>query len=144
MKTLTVEETLASTSSDEVETLSLYQGPYYPAGYVSVVEEPAVSTLEAEELLKKYKYDHPNYDDSTINDPVSQQVRRKETGLGNSGQRQKGCRRGDSANDGGEVYEKGVAKHGDKTFQKFHKQLSKCPQQILRYTLFALTTHARA
>ena len=34
---------------------------------------------------------------------------------------------------GSEKYEQSVAKHGDKLFQKFQKQLSLCPQQCLRY-----------
>lgn len=33
---------------------------------------------------------------------------------------------------GKEKYEQTVAKHGDKTFQKFQKQLSLCPEQCLR------------
>lgn len=33
----------------------------------------------------------------------------------------------------GEKYEKAVAKHGDKVFEKFHKVVSKWPEQILRY-----------
>ena len=33
---------------------------------------------------------------------------------------------------GGEKYEMSVAKHGDKIFQKFKKQLSLCPNQCLR------------
>ena len=32
-----------------------------------------------------------------------------------------------------EVYEKTTTKHGDKTFYKFHKRLSRCPEQVLRY-----------
>ena len=32
-----------------------------------------------------------------------------------------------------EAYEKTTTKHGDKTFYKFHKRLSRCPEQILRY-----------
>ena len=34
---------------------------------------------------------------------------------------------------GSEKYEQSVAKHGNKLFQKFQKQLSLCPQQCLRY-----------
>lgn len=32
-----------------------------------------------------------------------------------------------------EAYEKTTAKHGDKAFYKFHKKLSRCPEQVLRY-----------
>ena len=31
-----------------------------------------------------------------------------------------------------ETYEKTTAKHGDKTFYKFHKRLGRCPEQVLR------------
>ena len=31
-----------------------------------------------------------------------------------------------------EAYEKTITKHGDKTFYKFHKRLSRCPEQVLR------------
>ena len=33
---------------------------------------------------------------------------------------------------GGEQYEKGVASHGDSTFHKFYKRISRCPSQVLR------------
>ncbi|XP_067905960.1 programmed cell death protein 2-like [Heterodontus francisci] len=36
-------------------------------------------------------------------------------------------------NGGAETYEKGKARHGDRTFVKFMKQIASCPQQILRY-----------
>lgn len=32
-----------------------------------------------------------------------------------------------------ETYEKTITKHGDKIFYKFHKRLSRCPEQVLRY-----------
>lgn len=35
----------------------------------------------------------------------------------------------------GEKYEKAVAKHGDRVFEKFHKVISKWPEQILRYVI---------
>ena len=31
-----------------------------------------------------------------------------------------------------EAYEKTTAKHGDRIFYKFHKRLSRCPEQVLR------------
>ena len=31
-----------------------------------------------------------------------------------------------------ELYEKTLTKHGDKTFYKFHKRISRCPEQVLR------------
>ena len=33
----------------------------------------------------------------------------------------------------GESYEKTAARHGDRTFSKFQKRISLCPEQILRY-----------
>ena len=35
-------------------------------------------------------------------------------------------------NSSSEAYEKTSTKHGDKIFYKFHKRLSRCPQQVLR------------
>lgn len=35
-------------------------------------------------------------------------------------------------NSSSEAYEKTTTKHGDKIFYKFHKRLSRCPQQVLR------------
>ncbi|CAH1273262.1 PDCD2L [Branchiostoma lanceolatum] len=35
---------------------------------------------------------------------------------------------------GGESYEKSIARHGDKIFQKFAKRVALCPEQILRYS----------
>ena len=35
-------------------------------------------------------------------------------------------------NSSSEAYEKTTTKHGDKMFYKFHKRLSRCPQQVLR------------
>ena len=34
---------------------------------------------------------------------------------------------------GGEMYEKGTAEHGDRTFQKFQEKLSKFPNQVIRF-----------
>ena len=117
----------------EAKTPALYQGPYYPASYIAVVEEPETSA-EDKELLKKYKSDHPSFD-LTVNGLAPEEERRKkESNCHKSGRKEKGLSRG-CATSGGEVYEKSVARHGDKMFQKFYKQLSKCPQQILRYML---------
>ena len=106
-----------------------YHGPHYLAGFISVVEEPEADAYEDERLLKKYKVEQLSQDFSTDTD-------RKTKGVCSGGgqhKRGKAGRHGDAASAGGEVYEKGVARHGDKTFQKFHKHLSRFPQQILRY-----------
>ena len=131
------EQTLGAVSNNalpvESKTPPLYQGPYYPASYIAVVEEPEASA-EDKELLKKYKSDHPDFD-LTMNGLAPEQERRKkEPEHHTSGRKEKGLSRG-GATSGGELYEKSVARHGDKMFQKFYKQLSKCPQQILRYVI---------
>ena len=127
-------ETLADVTNGtlpvETKAPPFYQGPYYPASYIAVVEEPEASA-EDDQLLKKYKSDHSSFDDEL----APEEGRRKESDRHKRGRKENGLSRG-----GGEIYEKSVAKHGDKIFQKFYKQLSKCPQQILRYMiLFSLS-----
>ena len=121
----------------ETKTPSLYKGPYYPASYIAVVEEPETLGAGDHELLKKYESDHPFFDFTMTGLAAQQKARKKESGHHKSRRKEKDGYSKDGASGSGEMYEKGVAKHGDKAFQKFHKQLSKCPQQILRYvTLF--------
>lgn len=130
MKAMTVADTSNGTAPIEHVILPSYLGPCYPAGYVCVVEEPdSADTVEVQKLLKKYKNNYPNCDFTVAPEGEGG----KESKHRKSGQREKSSRHGDHIN-GGEAYEKGVARHGDKTFQKFHKQLSKFPQQILRYS----------
>ena len=135
LMSMTVRDTSAKNSCDrtcsEVVILPSYEGPYYPPGFISVVEESDTSTSEIEELLKKYKNVRPNLDFTTNGLAMEQEGKKGRQ----SGRRQKGGCHGDGAGGGGEVYEKGMARHGDQTFQKFHKQLSKFPQQILRYVV---------
>ena len=38
----------------------------------------------------------------------------------------------DYSSSSSEAYEKTATKHGDKIFYKFHKRLSRCPEQVLR------------
>ena len=85
-----------------------YEGPYFPPSYVSVHEEPFEDKYSAkvEELLKKYRKENPDF------------VPNSDVGLKRNGS--------------SEGYEKSVAAHGDRTFQKFHKQLARCPDQIVR------------
>ena len=99
---------------------SHYKGPHFPPSYVRVIEEPsedAHTATKVKELLERYRREN----DTTVNDFSDFSLKSK-----------KGQTRLDSRAGGGEVYEKSVARHGNKTFQKFHKQLSKCPQQIMR------------
>ena len=93
----------------DVAPPSPYNGPYFPSSYVTVLEEPSEPkyTRKVEELLERYYRENPNFE------PTSDL---KLKGSGSS-----------------EKYERSVAMHGDRAFQKFHKQLSKCPDQILRY-----------
>ena len=94
----------------DVAPPSSYHGPYFPSSYVTVLEEPSEPKYapNVEELLVRYYRENPNFEPT-------------------SGLELKGS--GSSS----EKYERSVAMHGDRTFQKFHKQLSKCPDQILRY-----------
>ena len=134
-----LDETSATDSlAAETKTLPLYQGPCYPASYIAVVEEPEAISAEDKELLKKYKSNLPSFDFTVEGLPLKQEKRKKEPDRHRSGQRENGCTR-DGASSGGEIYEKSVARHGDRTFQKFYKQLSKCPQQILRYVINFIT-----
>ena len=93
----------------DVAAPSPYHGPYFPSSYVTVFEEPSEPkcTPKVKELLERYYRENPNFEPT-------------------SGLEQKGT-------GSGEKYERSVAMHGDRTFQKFHKQLSRCPDQILRY-----------
>ena len=147
MKSMTIQEaaemipeetSAAVTDALPVETKTpvLYHGPYYPASYIAVVEEPEASVEEDKELLKKYKRDHSSFDITMDGLASEEEGRKKESDYRKSGRKENGLSRGGAAS-GGEVYEKGVAKHGDKVFQKFYKQLSRCPQQILRYRILS-------
>lgn len=94
-----------------------YKEPCFPPYYISVIEEPYENThnaAEVEKLLEKYRRES--------RDSLEQgfEVDKRKSGSVRA------------SNASGEGYEKGVAKHGDSTFQKFYKQLLKCPEQILR------------
>ena len=120
-------EDITTTSiTEQMESLSIatvtpqYQGPYFPPSYINVTEEPSedLDTLsKVEELLKKY---HQENKDGL------------EMGISGEGVKGRKGGRSQGTSSSGEKYEKSLAKHGDKVFQKFHKQLSKCTEQILR------------
>lgn len=95
--------------------LPQYQGPCYASGYISAVEGCVVCSEETKVawLLDKYHSE---------NAPV-----RSGRSKGQGG---RGVKSGGGG--GSETYEKAVAKHGDRDFVKFQKELSKCPQQIVR------------
>ena len=91
-----------------------YEGPKYPSFYINVFENPEVSFYDeyftrAQGLMSSYRGDL------------------FEGGGGGGKTTEPGREVGRN-----EVYESSVAKHGDKTFQKFQKELSICPEQIIR------------
>ena len=111
-----------STPETAAATLSFTGQAYFTPMYISVVEEPSASedtdTCRVEELLEKYKM---------------------ENGVGAGGQRdgsKQSAQGKRGTGSGSEKYEKMVAKHGDRTFQKFKKKLSLCPEQILRFAAY--------
>ena len=143
VETIPEETKAAAVSNDtlpvDTKTTPLYEGPHYLASYIAVVEEPE-AIAEDKELLKKcYESDHLSFDLTVDGLALEEGRRKKESDRHKRGRKENGLSRV-GATSGGEVYEKSVAKHGDKTFQKFYKYLSKCPQQILRYIklLFSL------
>lgn len=108
----------SSSMTAQMEDLSLdvyaakppiFEGPYFPPSYVTVHEEPFEDKYSAkvEELLKRYRRENPDF------------VPNSDLSLQRNGSR--------------EGYEKSIATHGDRTFQKFYKQLSRCPDQIIRW-----------
>ncbi len=99
----------ATLTSDEATPHTTYSAPFYPPAYLCVIEEPEMSSSKqlqhAQILLKQYQREDP------IMEPEFPS-------------------RGKSS--GSEGYEKTAVKHGDRAFQKFHKQLEKCPRQLIR------------
>ncbi len=103
--------TTASTDSSLATTPhATYSSSFYPPSYLCVIDEPKDASLSkdmhhAQNLLKQYQKEEPD------------------TGS-------KLPSKGKSS--GGEGYEKAAVKHGDKAFNKFHKQIEKCPHQLIR------------
>lgn len=81
-------------------------GPCFPSFYIDVFEEADEEERSVPRLPKRYEAEA---DDAGDED------------------------RCEECSWSGEKYEKTVAKHGDKVFQRFHKAISKWPEQILRY-----------
>ena len=116
--TLNEVDTSPTTNSDFTAVpQAMYTAPFYPPGYLRVVEEDSegVEIRHARDLLKKYQSENP--------DIYSQTKESTKKAASSS--------RGKHESD---AYEKATPKHGDRAFQKFHKQVIKCPQQLLRYT----------
>lgn len=107
----------------------VYTGPYYPPGYLQVIEEPTTyvgtEITHARNLLERYQLNNPEVEHTLLETSPDQ--------TGDKGR--KGCKRkvgGKASHSEAEGYERVIPKHGDRTFQKFQKQLAKCPQQLLR------------
>ena len=97
-------------------------GPYFVPMYMNVVEEPTPSEhsdmQKAEDLLHQYKLEsRENFEVPFLSSK--------------GGSRKSGDDKRRQGN-GSEVYEKTLAKHGDRTFHKFKKRLSLYPGQVLR------------
>lgn len=100
------------------------KGPHFKSFYLNVLSEPLSEHGDsqlAEKLLQKYRLQNQE------NEPMD--CLEKVRSYDSKARSQSGSK---SEQTGGESYEKAVAKHGDKTFEKFKKALSRCPNQILR------------
>ena len=94
-------------------TLPAYHGPYYLSFYINVFEEHSLYH-DGGDLDHAYKL-LEQYNSNTTDHAAG-------------------------GGSGGEVYEKAGAGHGDTTFHKFQKQLSKCPRQVIRLVTSDLLT----
>ena len=100
------------------------KGPHFKSFYLNVLSEPPSEhgdSQQAEKLLQQYRLQNQE------NEPMDHLE--KLNSYDSQARSQSGSK---SEQTGGESYEKAVAKHGDKTFEKFKKALSRCPNQILR------------
>lgn len=121
--------TLSSEQTESGHDLLAYQGPYFGSFYVNVINEPSADemmTAQVEELLQKYGKENVEEWRDPRREDYERGGKRKPSGGGSGGAG------GKIGADGGERYEKTVAKHGDRVFQKFHKVMSRCSNQILR------------
>ena len=121
--------TLSSEQTESGHDLLAYQGPYFGSFYINVINEPSADemmTEQVEELLQKYGKENMEEWRDPRREDYERSGKRKPSRGGSGGA---GGKRGA---DGGERYEKTVAKHGDRVFQKFHKVMSRCSNQILR------------
>lgn len=121
--------TLSSEQTESGHDLLAYQGPYFGSFYINVINEPSADEMmmeQVKELLQKYGKENVEELHDPRREDYERGGKRKPSGGGSGGA---GGKRGA---DGGERYEKTVAKHGDRVFQKFHKVMSRCSNQILR------------
>ena len=105
----------------------LLTGSYFRPMYMNVVEEPTASNdsdqQKVEELLQKYKMENEEHFEGLLLSGDAAKRGTQENSGGNDKRAQ---------GSGNERYEKTVAKHGDRLFEKFKKRLSLCPNQVLR------------
>lgn len=121
--------TLSSEQMESGRDLLAYQGPYFGSFYINVINEPSADemmTAQVEELLQKYGKENVEEWRDPRGEDYERGGKRKPSRGGSGGAD------GKRGADGGERYEKTVAKHGDRVFQKFHKVMSRCSNQILR------------
>ena len=118
---------MAKLSLEEPEPPSPhYLGPFFPPQFIRVTEavttdSDPVATAKVQALLQKYQQEHQDIFHDSI--PGRSSTMRKQASASGSSAGSRGQ---------GEGYEKVIAKHGDRTFQKFYKQLLKCPEQVMR------------
>ena len=100
------------------------KGPHFKSFYLNVVSEPLSEhgdNQQAEKLLQKYKLQNQEKEPMDCLEKVCSYDSKARSQNGSKLEQT-----------GGESYEKAVAKHGDKMFEKFKKAFSRCPNQILR------------
>ena len=112
--------------SERTSDLStVYKGPYSRAYHLSVIHEPS-ETSEEEDKVKQLLLKYTREKGTDWKDEREEKRRKgKPLPVSSGGSGGKSAR-------STEDYEKSLASHGDKVFQKFHKALSRCPHQVLR------------
>lgn len=136
-------QSLCTTSSDcdsgelTVHLLSLsigttpasnYKAPFFPPYYINVLEELSSDNTHLDGRVKKL-LDQYYMETGESGDMIKGKAVMSKSRKGTDQKKRLGSERRKGS---GEAYEKAVARHGDATFQKFHKQLQRCPGQILR------------
>lgn len=92
--------------------------PGFPSFYLDVMVEPPAENLSSTECFST--------ETRAAMDVFQAERMKDDRGM------VKGMVQGGEETYGGEQYEKGVASHGDSTFHKFYKRISRCPSQVLR------------
>ena len=104
----------------------MYNGPNFQAYHLSVIHEPSEASEEEDKVKQLLlKYTREKGTDWKEETEEGRGRKRKPLHVSSGGSGGKSAR-------SMEGYEKSLARHGDKVFQKFHKALSRCPHQVLR------------